>query len=72
MLQNNIRYVAMGHHGTDAIASMLKSYFMYYDRWREDHIEYNNDNFMKIIQQHKTFFQIDRTDFINSFFLKIQ
>lgn len=28
---HDIDQIAMGHHGTDVIASMLKSYFMYYD-----------------------------------------
>lgn len=66
--QKGISCIAMGHHGTDAIASMLKSYFMYYDRWKEGHISYDYNNYLEVIRNHKSVFQMDEQDFINSGF----
>ena len=47
---NKITCIATGHHATDAISSMLKSYYMYIDRWVFSHKEYTYENFEKLIK----------------------
>lgn len=66
--KNEINQVAFGHHGTDALSSMLKSYFMYYDRWRANNPEYDSARFIKIIREHALIFQADKHTFENSRF----
>lgn len=61
---NNIHTIAYGHHATDAIASLLKSFYMYQDRWECGHEEFTHDNFFKLICSQKKFYLLDIDDFI--------
>lgn len=65
-IANGVKYVATGHHGTDAIASMLKSFFMYLDRWEKENVVYDYDNFVKLIEEYKPIFQKSKEDFLNT------
>lgn len=46
--QIGINTIAFGHHGTDAVASLLKAVFMYLDRWRDQHDQFDRTNFERI------------------------
>lgn len=61
---NNIHTVAIGHHGTDAITSLLKSFYMYLDRWEYHHQEFKYDNFRKLIISQKKLFCLEKEEFL--------
>lgn len=52
----NINKVVFGHHGTDAVTSLLKSYFMYEDRWTVGHEKFELSNLYKIVDENKKTF----------------
>lgn len=45
----HIEYIALGHHGTDAVVSLLKSALMYIDRWDYAHKTFTRSNFEQLI-----------------------
>lgn len=47
---NSISQIAFAHHGTDSIASLLKSYFFYRDYTYYKHSNYVYSNFYKVIE----------------------
>lgn len=48
---SNVRYIALGHHATDACVSFLKSSFMFIDRWDYGHSEYSQNNIVSLAQK---------------------
>lgn len=46
---NGIDQIAFGHHGTDSIASLLKSYFYYFDFKYCNHANFDNSTFKNLI-----------------------
>lgn len=54
---DGIQQITLGHHGTDTVASFLKSYFMYIDRWSLQHITYNESNFIELLKEMKPIFK---------------
>lgn len=46
---NGINQIAFGHHGTDAIASLLKSYFYYFDFKCRNHTNFENTVFKELV-----------------------
>lgn len=61
---NNVHTIAIGHHGTDAITSLLKSFYMYLDRWECLHQEFEYDNFYKLILSQKDLFSLEKQEFL--------
>lgn len=66
-----IEKLAFGHHGTDAIASFLKSALMYLDRWHFSHKQFIKSNFEKLIENLKADFLVGyehlaRTEIFNN------
>ena len=55
--QNGIKNVAFGHHATDSLSSMLKSYYMYVDRWKSAHKEFNISNFAELINSEEKLYK---------------
>lgn len=45
----NMEYIALGHHGTDAVVSLLKSALMYIDRHDRNHETFDRNNFEQLI-----------------------
>ncbi len=58
--------ITFGHHGTDAIASLLKSAFMYIDRWNCGHKLFSRDEYEKLVERSKTNFMSGVKNFLNS------
>jgi len=58
--QNSSRVIVFGHHATDAIASFLKSVFMFIDRWDYNHHHYDSSIFNELIEN-------SRGDFLNGY-----
>ncbi len=52
----NVNKVVFGHHGTDSVTSLLKSYFMYEDRWSAGHEKFELNNIYNIVDKNKTLF----------------
>ncbi len=46
-----IEHIAFGHHGTDAVVSLLKSVLMYIDRWDYQHEFFLREQFQAIVEQ---------------------
>jgi len=65
-LNSNALQITFGHHGTDAIASFLKSYFMYIDRWIYNHTKYDDTNFKYLIKTMKPVFCKSKTTLLQS------
>lgn len=63
--------VAFGHHGTDAIASMLKSFYLYKDRWIYGNKKFNIDNIYKLVDNSLKNYR-DIKIFKNSLYLDIE
>lgn len=61
-----LRKIVFGHHGTDAIASFLKSAFMYIDRWDNQHEIYTKSNFEELVENLKISFFKSYSVFLNS------
>lgn len=51
-----IKRVAFGHHGTDAVTSFLKSFFMYEDRWTVGHEKFELKNIYDLVDSYAEFF----------------
>lgn len=66
---HDINYIATGHHGTDAITSLLKSYFMYVDRWEYGNVTYSANNYERLIKNYRALFQLPPEDFICTKFI---
>lgn len=64
----NINTVAFGHHGTDAVASFLKSYFMFIDRWELSHEIFAIHNIYRLVDATKCYF--DNKDVFNHILFK--
>lgn len=47
---NGIPQIAFAHHGTDSIASLLKSYFFYHDYTYFKHLNYAYSEFYKVVE----------------------
>jgi len=60
---NGIRSIANGHHAVDAISSLLKSFYMYLDRWKYHHEEFVYDNFNKLILSQKNLYLLEGDEF---------
>lgn len=60
---NNIDIIANGHHAIDAISSLLKSFYMFLDRWEYHHEEFVYDNFYKLILSQKKFYTLEKEVF---------
>ncbi|MCI9591758.1 MAG: hypothetical protein HFG42_14680 [Lachnospiraceae bacterium] len=60
---NHIPIIANGHHGIDAISSMLKSFYMYTDRWEKGHIEFSYENFYNLILSQKKSYLLEEGAF---------
>lgn len=63
---NNINTIANGHHAIDAISSMLKSFYMYLDRWEFQHQEFIYDNFNKLILSQRSIYTLEKEEFMAS------
>lgn len=64
---------AFGHHGTDAVTSLLKSYFMYVDRFELLHETFNIVDFKRMVLKNRHFFELEKESFIQSeLFKKIE
>ena len=61
---NNIHIIANGHHAIDAIFSLLKSFYMYLDRWEGQHKEFIYDNFYKLILSQKEIYSLEKEEFL--------
>lgn len=51
-----IKRIAFGHHGTDAVTSLLKSYFMYEDRWVLGHEKFELKNLYALVDERAKLF----------------
>lgn len=60
---NGIRTIASGHHAIDAVSSLLKSFYMYVDRWEYRHEEYIYENFHNLILSQKEFYLCEGDEF---------
>ncbi len=60
---NNIHFVVNGHHAIDAISSLLKSFYMYIDRWKYYHEEFVYDNFYELILSQKKLYSLEKNEF---------
>jgi tRNA(Ile)-lysidine synthase TilS/MesJ len=49
--KNQISKVVFGHHANDMISSLLKSGFMYIDRWDQGNMSFNRQTFESLIEQ---------------------
>ena len=63
---NGISRIAMGHHGTDAISSMLKSYYYYVDRWYNNNKSYDYYRYCTLIESQRDVYSTSIEDFLNS------
>ncbi|MCI5739932.1 MAG: hypothetical protein MR302_00150 [Lachnospiraceae bacterium] len=61
---NNIHTIANGHHAIDAISSLLKSFYMFLDRWEYQHEEFVYENFYKLILSQKKVYTLEKEKFI--------
>lgn len=61
---NNIESIANGHHAIDSISSLLKSYYMYIDRWEHQHKEFVYQNFYNLILSQKDFYLCEADKFL--------
>lgn len=59
-----INKIAFGHHGTDAVTSLLKSYFMFEDRWTSGHETFKLSNIYDLVENSIELFK-DQQDFKN-------
>jgi tRNA(Ile)-lysidine synthase TilS/MesJ len=50
-IQQEFEWIVFGHHATDAIVSLLKSAFMYIDRWDYSHPRWDRRTFEKLIAE---------------------
>lgn len=50
-IRNSINTIAFGHHSIDSIASMLKSAFMYVDRWDKKNETFSHSRFSELIDE---------------------
>lgn len=64
--KNGITEIAFGHHGTDAIASLLKSFYMYIDRWYHHNEEFDRNRFEELVRSDATRYHSDVADFLKS------
>lgn len=71
---NGISSVATGHHTTDAIASLLKSYYMYQDRWvYNNNYSFETNRFLELVKQQKYLFKPNnRSLFKTELYTKIE
>lgn len=60
---NNIESIANGHHGIDSISSLLKSFYMYIDRWEHQHKEFVYKNFYNLILTQKDLYLYEADKF---------
>lgn len=56
--KNIVKVIANGHHGTDAITSFLKSYYMYADRWFNNNEEFQTQRFIQMIESEKSTYKL--------------
>jgi len=49
--KQGVQCIAFGHHATDALASMLKSVFMYIDRWDRGHPKFDRAHFVALVEE---------------------
>lgn len=56
---NGIHSIADGHHATDSISSLLKSFYMYLDRWQYHHKIFVYENFYKLIVSQRYLYFLD-------------
>ena len=61
---------AFGHHGTDAVTSLLKSMFMYLDRFEKGNKSFNITRFYDLVDEYKPIFGVTVNEFIKSAFYK--
>lgn len=61
-----IHEIAFGHHGTDAVTSLLKSYLMYLDRYKIGHVYFKLESFADIVQEYKKKFIVEINEFTQS------
>lgn len=72
-LSNEIYNIVFGQHLLDGIASMLKSAFMYIDRWEYNNEIYAHERFSKLIDSSFNEFMLPHEKFISSpLLLKIE
>ena len=62
--------VAFGHHGTDAVASLLKSAFMYLDHHENGSATYDKERFRSFVESHRSVLSQDYDDFAQSEFAR--
>lgn len=60
---NNVHFIANGHHAIDAVSSLLKSFYMYIDRWEYHHEEFVYENFYKLIFSQKNLYSCEKDEF---------
>lgn len=60
---NNVHFIANVHHAIDVISSLLKSFYMYIDRWEYHHEEFVYENFYKLILSQKYLYSCEKDEF---------
>ncbi len=60
---NGMQTVVNGHHAIDAVSSLLKSFYMYLDRWEYHHEEFRYENFKSLILSQKEFYLYEGDEF---------
>lgn len=64
--KNGVQYIAIGHHAIDSISSLLKSFYMYTDRWVYSHEEFVYENFYELVCSQKGVYDLEKDDFKRS------
>lgn len=64
--QNGVDEIVFGHHGTDAVTSFLKSYFMYQDRFLLGNRSFDKENFNKTLLKFQYIFEEKKEEFLAS------
>ncbi len=72
-LKRGIKTIVFGHHGTDAVTSLLKSALMFIDRWENMHTTFSRRNYEILVESVKHYFLNGTKHLLSSsFFEKIE
>lgn len=63
---NKVSQIAMGHHGTDAISSMLKSFYYYIDRWQNNNKTFNYERYRTLINSQSDKYSLPLNDYLKT------
>lgn len=68
--KKEIKECVFGHHGTDAVTSLLKSYFMYQDKFVAAHNFFDLNVFQNLVKEYEQHFMVPVEVFKQSFVYK--